>query len=331
MENVNPERKFTNFPKTPLKKEFQGESLENYQEKQIFIDNLKINYKQIGNGDIPIILLHGWGLDSNKYLATAKYLFEVESEKLKVKSYRICLLDLPGFGKSDNPPAVWGVDEYAELVRKFIMLSLREAERRSNPEFIAPSAGLPRPALAGLAMTEKKVILIGHSFGGQITIKFAAKYPEKLKALILTGAAGIRHQPAMKQKIFYYLAKTGKIIFSLPIINRLENSAQKLLYRAAREKDYYEAQGVMREIFKKVIKEDLTSYLEKIKTPTLLVWGRNDRSTPLKDGELMHFKIQSAGGRTKLEIISEANHSLPYQFPEKFAKIAGEFIKKQYE
>ena len=47
---------------------------ENGIEKQILIDNLSINYKIIGDGNIPIILLHGWGISSDKYLELAKYL-----------------------------------------------------------------------------------------------------------------------------------------------------------------------------------------------------------------------------------------------------------------
>jgi len=269
------------------------------QEKQVRVDNLRINYKIIGNGSVPIILLHGWGVDSDKYSVLAEYLSEVKSEKLKVKSYRICLLDFPGFGKSDTPPEAWGVNEYVELVKKF-----------SN------------------ILKLEKFILIGHSFGGRIAIKFSAQYPEKLKALILTGAAGIKHPLTFRQKIFYILAKTGKIIFSLPLIDRLEKSAQKLLYKAAQEKDYHEAQGAMRETFKKVTAEDLTPCLKKIKNPTLLVWGEQDRSTPLDDAKVMNLKIESAGGRTELEIVNEANHSLPYQIPEKFAKIVSDFIKK---
>ncbi len=323
------------------------------QEKQVSIDNLKINYKIIGDGDIPIILLHGWGLDSNKYLATAKYLLEVESEKLKVKSYCIYLLDLPGFGKSDMLPEAWGVDEYVELVRKII--DALQSNTPSNSPYkgednmnFSPCYGEdnmnpsredalnPSPFRGGkvgynaLEKYNNKVILIGHSFGGRIAIKFAAKYPEKLKALILTGAAGIKHKPAIKQQIFFILAKAGKAIFSLPFLNLLEKPAQKLLYRAAREKDYYAARGVMRETFKKIIDEDLTGCLGKISTSTLLVWGRNDRSTPLADGQLMSLKIESAGGRSKLKIIDDANHSLPYQIPEKFAKIVSEFIMAPY-
>jgi len=264
-------------------------------EKQIFINDLKINYIIFGEGNIPIILLHGWGIDSSKYIETAKQLI------LQAKSYevqtRIIIPDLPGFGKSDEPPQAWGIDDYMELVKKFIELSLQGIDN---------------------------IILIGHSFGGRIAIKFAAKYPDKVKALILTGAAGIKHPLSIKQKIFFVAAKLGKIFFSLPIINKLEKTAQKVLYKAAREKDYYQTQGVMKETFKKVIAEDLTPYLEKIITPTLLLWGRNDHSTPLKDGEILHFKIQNS----KFKIVAEANHSLPYQYPEKFAKIVAEFIKK---
>lgn len=265
------------------------------QEKQILIDNLKINYKVIGDGDIPIILLHGWGLDSDKYSATAEYLSQMANGK-----WQIIIPDLPGFGKSDDPPSVWGIDEYAEFIKNFI--------------YFIDFKGSPW-------------IMIGHSFGGRIAIKFAAKYPEKLKALILTGAAGIKHDPTIKQKIFLLLAKIGKAVFSLPLVNQLEKPAQKLLYKAAREKDYFEAQGMIREIFQKAIKEDLIDYLPQIKTQTLLVWGKNDHSTPLADGKLMSLKIESAGGRSELKIIEEANHSLPYQFPEKFAKIVLEFIE----
>jgi pimeloyl-ACP methyl ester carboxylesterase len=259
------------------------------EEKQIQVNGLKINYKRIGNGNIPVVLLHGWGVNSDKYIETAKQL------SIEGCQYSIFLPDLPGFGKSDDPPEAWGVDNYAGLVKK-----------------ISDVLGL------------KKIILIGHSFGGRIAIKFSVKYPQMLEALILTGAAGIKHSPTIKQKIFFILAKTGKAVFALPLVNRLEKPAQRLLYRAAREKDYYQAQGIVRETFKKVIDEDLSPCLEKIKIPTLLIWGRNDHSTPVADGRLMSLKIINC----KLKIVDEANHSLPYQIPEKFAKIVMEFIKK---
>lgn len=262
------------------------------EEKQVIIDGLKINYKQIGSEGIPVILLHGWGINSDKYIETAKQICVQGPE------YSVFMPDLPGFGKSDGSREAWSVDDYVDLVKKF-------------------------SDIQGL----KKFILAGHSFGGRVAIKFSVKYPEKVKALVLTGAAGIKHAPGIKQKIFFILAKAGKIIFSLPMIDQLKKPAQKILYKAAREKDYYEAQGIMRETFKKVIYEDLSPYLEKIKVPTLLVWGAEDKSTPLADGQFMHAKIGLAGGHSKLEIVTEAKHNLPYQYSEKFAKIVMEFIK----
>lgn len=262
------------------------------EEKRIKIDGLSINYKQIGDGNIPIILLHGWGVDSDKYTETIKQLF------LQTTNYDlqpvIFVPDLPGFGKSDNPPKAWGVNDYAEWLKNYAM-----------------------------AINLSSFVLIGHSFGGRVAIKFGVQYPEKLKALVLTGAAGIKHPPTLKQKTFYALAKQGKAVFSLPLLNYLQIPAKKLLYKAAQEKDYYQAQGVMKETLKKVIAEDLTPCLEKTKTPTLLIWGAKDKSTPLSDGRIMHFKIQNS----KLKILSDANHSLPYQKPEEFAKIVFEFIK----
>lgn len=257
------------------------------EDKRIKINGLSINYKIIGSGNIPIILLHGWGISSDKYIETIKQLAALNS------SFAIFAPDLPGFGRSENPPAVWGVDDYSEWLKNY-----------------------------SAAINVNDFILIGHSFGGRVAIKFAAKYPEKLKALILTGAAGIKHSLTMMQRLFYLAAKAGKMIFDLPLLDRLEGMAKKLLYKAVRERDYYEALGIMKEVFKKVTAEDLTPYLKVIKIPTLIIWGKNDRSTPLKDGELMHAKIQNS----KLEILDDADHRAPYQKPEKFAKIIEDFV-----
>ncbi len=286
------------------------------QEKQILINNLKINYKIFGEGTNPIILLHGWGINSDKYMETANQLVIHDSR------FVILVLDLPGFGKSDNPLEAWNVDDYVELVKEFAEMSLRGAERRSNPEECAINHGIASPCCC--KARNDKVILIGHSFGGRIAIKFSAKYPEKVKYLILTGAAGIKHPLTVKQKIFFLAAKIGKTFFSLPLANKAEKLAQKLLYRAAREKDYYKAQGIMKETFKKVIAEDLTPYLEKITNPTLLVWGKNDRSTPLSDAFIMKEKIK----KCELVVVEDANHGLPYKNAEEFSKITSTFIKK---
>ena len=287
-------------------------------EKQIRINGLNINYKIIGDGKIPVVLLHGWGVSSDKYLELIKILYSILNTQ-----YSILIPDLPGFGKSNEPKENWNLDDYVEFVNEFI----KKASRKGGFELVKNILKKMQDGSTGLLSQwsqQTKPILIGHSFGGRIAIKYAAKYPEKIDKLILTGAAGIKHKLTAKQKIFFILAKTGKIIFSLPIVNNLKKYAQKFLYKAAREKDYYKASIKMKEIMKNILDEDLTGYLDKIKNPTLLVWGKLDNSTPLADGKIMNEKIKNS----KLVVVDDANHSLPYQKPEEFAEIVKKFIKK---
>ena len=291
-------------------------------EKQIQINGLNINYKTIGNGKIPIVLLHGWGMDSEKYAELIKIL------NIKYSRFKILVPDLPGFGKSEEPRENWKLDDYVEFVDEFI----KKASRKGGFELIGNILAKMQEGSTALRGQwsqqdqQKRIILIGHSFGGRIAIKYAAKYPEKIDKLILTGAAGIKHKLTLKQKIFSILGKTGKTIFSLPVINNFQKPVYKLFSKIARhrKKDYYSASSRMKEIMKNVLKEDLMNYLDKIKTPTLLVWGKEDKTTPLADGEVMNEKIKNS----ELVVIENANHSLPYQRAEKFVRIVREFIKK---
>jgi pimeloyl-ACP methyl ester carboxylesterase len=292
-------------------------------EKQIKINGLNINYKTIGDGKIPIVLLHGWGVSSDKYTKLIKILYSVLDTK-----YSILILDLPGFGKSDEPKDNWNLDDYVEFMDEFI----EKANRKGGFELVKDlleKMQLGSTALTGLwnqREKKEKILLIGHSFGGRIAIKYAVKYPEEIDKLILTGAAGIKHKLTLKQKTFFILTKIGKTIFSLPIINFFQNPIYKLFSKIARsrKKDYYNASPRMKEIMKNVLAEDLTDYFDKIKIPTLLIWGKEDKTTPLADGEIMNEKIENS----KLVVVDDANHSLPYQKPEEFVKIMEEFIKK---
>jgi pimeloyl-ACP methyl ester carboxylesterase len=292
-------------------------------EKQVIVNSLNINYRTIGDGKIPVVLLHGWGVSSDKYLELVKQ-FKIQNSKFK-----ILVPDLPGFGKSNEPKENWRLDDYVEFVDEFIEKTSRKGGFELVKDLLEKMQS-GSTALTGLwnqQEKKEKIFLIGHSFGGRIAIKYAAKYPEKIDKLILTGAAGVKRKLTAKQKALFILAKTGKIIFSLPIINNLKKPVYNIFSKIARsrKKDYYNASSRMKEIMKNVLAEDLTDYFDKIKIPTLLIWGREDKTTPLVDGEIMNEKIKNS----KLVVIDNANHSLPYQKPEEFAKIAGEFIKKE--
>ncbi|MBI3638599.1 alpha/beta hydrolase [Candidatus Wolfebacteria bacterium] len=235
-----------------------------------------------------IVILHGWGGGVNSFEKTTAF--------LKDKGISVFIFDLPGFRSEPAPQSPWSVDDYVNFASQKIQ-----------------SFGLD------------KFYLFGHSFGGRISIKFAEKYPEKLIGLILCDAAGVTPRPKIKIAVFGFLSKIGNGIFKVSFLKPLQKLVRKFVYFLSGERDYYYLQnGVMRETFKKVINEDLTFYLNKIKTPTLIIWGKNDKMTPVADAYVINKNI--AGSR--LEILKDVGHSPHLQSPEKLGEIVADFLQK---
>lgn len=159
-----------------------------------------------------------------------------------------------------------------------------------------------------------KMILIGQSFGGQVAIQFTAQNPQKVERLILIGAAGIRREFNLKKQIFWLLAKTGKMLTSSPL-------AKKIFYRLAREWDYTKASPVMKKTLQNIVKDDQRENLPKIKVPTLLIWGSDDRYTPLRHGRLMHRLIPNS----VLKVIAGGRHGLHFTHPRELVAAIKEF------
>ncbi len=238
--------------------------------------------------DIPIVILHGWGATSRSY--------DKLKPLLEQKGISVFVFDLPGLGSALPPPEAWGIDNYKEFARKKI-------------------------AELGI----DKFILFGHSFGGRIGIKFAADYPEELAGLILCDAAGITPRPKAKITLFRLLSNSGKLVFSLPILKYLQPIVRKIEYFLAGSRDYYYLQNeIMKGVFKNVVKEDLTPFLNKIKTLTLIIWGEKDKMTPVSDAYIINQGIAGS----ELKILEGVGHSPHLEAPEKLAEIIEKFLKE---
>ncbi|MBT9151487.1 MAG: Lipase 3 [candidate division WS2 bacterium] len=165
----------------------------------------------------------------------------------------------------------------------------------------------------------KKFYILGHSFGGRIAIKFAAKYPEKIKALVLVSAVGIKQKKNLKQILLFKIASIGNKFSSCPYYSL----SRKIFYKLIVGKtDYLKVSGNIKETFKKIIDEDLSFYLSQISVPVLIIWGEKDKTTPLKDGYLMKEKIKNS----KIEILKGVKHTPHLETPEVLSKKVLHFL-----
>lgn len=293
--------------------------------ERITLHNREIYYREWGNaGEATFVILHGWGVDSSQY--------ETLGPLLAKGGYHVVVPDLPGWGSTPAPPQAWSVSDYAQWVQEFVstVYHPERAQRvegsRTNP--VRDRGRSSRPISNGTNVRgadklrdssptaqNDRIVLFGHSFGGRVAIKYAAKHPEQVRALILCAAAGIKMPDTIKKRALKVLAKIGKQILRVPPLSKFDTIARKALYRIAGSYDYMHGKGVMVDVLVKAVEEDLTPLLPRIKIPTLLLWGTADRATPYKDGQTMARFIPGA----KLVTFEGERHNLPKHIPNRLA------------
>jgi pimeloyl-ACP methyl ester carboxylesterase len=163
-----------------------------------------------------------------------------------------------------------------------------------------------------------KVVLIGHSNGGRIALAFVNQYPKKVEKLILIDSAGIYHNELphrIKLFIFKSLAKIGKKITT-------SRALEDLLYKFAREGDYKQSSPIVKQTMINLLNSNKDLDIHKVTIPTLIIWGRKDKITPLSDGVLMNNLIENS----KLKIIENARHSPMFTNVQEVTKIIHENI-----
>lgn len=240
---------------------------------------MKLNHTVKGSGR-NIVLLHGWQKG-----ASSKSMDKLQDELVK-RGFKVWALDLPGFGKSDPAPSHWGVSDYAEAISTFISSELQDTSYD----------------------------LFGHSFGGSLTAYIAAHLEPKPEKIILCSTSGLRYK-TLKAKLMLPVSKVIKVFLKL-LPNKLRKRVRKIIYYyVVGERDYIDSEEKA-EQFRRVTNEDLTETFKLIKIPTLIIWGKDDKVTPVSMGETIQRLIQ--GSRFK---IVEGRHGIPMTQPEKVAEL----------
>ncbi len=240
------------------------------------IDGLNINYIVEGEGS-PVVVLHGWGANIETVIPIVNVL---------KSSHQVYAIDLPGFGKSDEPHDVFGSFEYAEIVKKFI--------DHFNLE---------------------KISLIGHSFGGKLSIIISSTYKDYVDKLVLIDSAGLIPKRTLSYHIKVKSYKLAKKLYRLFFFWKKESEVAEIINRRFGSDDYKNSSGIMRKILVKVVNEDLSNLLSEIECPTLLIWGDLDDATPLYQAKIMEEKINNSG----LVVLEGTGH---YSYVEDYNKFS---------
>ncbi len=198
------------------------------------------------------------------------------------------------------------------LTKKYRVISFDfpgfgESDLPSKPWSVSDYANFTAKFLDKLNI--KSSLIVGHSFGGRVAIKMVNLYPEKAKGLVLIDSAGVERK-SLKVKAIITLTKMAPFCL------------KKLFKSFLGSKDFKGAEGVMRETLKLVVAENLELEIKEIKKPTLIIWGRDDMTTPLWQGKLIHSWVKGS----KLVVVKKTHHGLPWQNPEKVAQEIFEFL-----
>ncbi len=216
-----------------------------------------------------VIVLHGWGQSAQHMQPLADLVAD--------SGFSVHNFDLPGFGSASPPSTIWGSTDYAHHINAYL-----DANN-------IPSASL-----------------IGHSFGGRISLAFAAHYPHRIKKLVLINASGIAIPRPWKRTLrMIFVKKLATLTKWCDNILRT-NLFQSTFIPKFASYDYRNA-GHMKNILVKTVNEDLSPLASTITSDTLLIWGQNDTETPPAMGK----KLATLIPHSQLITLPQKSHSLP--------------------
>jgi pimeloyl-ACP methyl ester carboxylesterase len=262
----------------------------------VVADGIRIHYGDVGSGE-PVVLLHGAGPG-----ATAWSNFRANVDDL-ARSHRLLLPDLPRFGRSDKPrTTVPRLDFLSTSIASFLD-----------------------------AVGVQRAHFIGNSLGGQAALKLAIDHPERVGRLVVIGsnaiswsifsplpAEGVRH-------IAGYYGGEG------PSPAKMRTVLESLVYDTSRITDDLVAERYAASVDPEIVavnreghwpRQSLDAELARLKAPTLIVWGQDDRASPLDAALTMLRLIPDA----RLHVFNRCGHWAQVERAAEFDRLVLDFF-----
>jgi len=256
------------------------------------VKGLRIAYRRAGEGP-PLVLLHGGPLDGREW----RHQLDGLSDEQTVVAW-----DMPGCGRSEDPPDGLGTRDYADYLAGFIA-----------------ELGLEQPNVLGL------------SFGSGLALELFRCHPKIPRTLILASAyagwAGSLPPEAVEQRKTQMRQR-----IDLPPDQWAREWLPTLLTESATPAVVHEIVEILRDFHPAgqrallqagFAEHDLRDALPSIDVPTLLLYGDRDVRSPLSVAEEMQAKVPGS----KLIVLPGVGHMSDLEAPERFNAAARSFLR----
>ncbi|WP_418638137.1 alpha/beta fold hydrolase [Winogradskyella sp.] len=281
----------------------------NFKTNITTLDSLEISYIKEGNGKKTLLFVHGLSSNSD---AWSKNIVTLKND------YTCVAIDLPGYGKSSKPKADYTPSYFAEFLYQFIE-----------------------------KLELKNIILVGHSMGGQASIKFATTYPDTIEKLILVAPAGLEQFTETNATFMkaYFTPEMVKNTTDAQIeknyalnFHSIPDAVSNMIDDRMKIKDASDFEAHCNAIVNSVsgmLDEPVFKDLENISQPTLVLFGDKDALIPnryfnpkltIEDiGKIAHDHIKSV----EVEFIKDAGHFVQYEKPTEVNALIQQFTNKK--
>ncbi len=236
--------------------------------------------ERYGDGPVEVLWLHGWARAARDFAEVAGV--------LAARGVSSVALDLPGFGASPPPRNSGGARHYAQLIY---------------------------PALEELSL--EPLVIVGHSLGGRVATVVAARWPTRVRALVLTGVPLRRSAPIAPPPWRFRAART---LHRRGLISEERMESKRQRYGSP---DYRNARGVVRDVLVAMVAESYGSELAALESPVSFVWGERDEVVPL---DVARWAQSTVPGPSSLVTLEGVGHFVPTEAPDALAELVARLV-----
>jgi pimeloyl-ACP methyl ester carboxylesterase len=252
------------------------------------VGDLRVRYAEAGKG-YAVLLIHGLGGSIESWTNNIEEL---------AKSLRVVTVDLPGFGLSDKPKMSYTIKFYRDFVVRFLQL-----------------------------LQLDQVSMVGSSLGGHIAAEVAIDHPDLVRRLVLISPPGalpssFKGTPALKRYAKVVNAKSiPQVKKALSVVDNkpVDNAYAELVYQKLSMPGAKEA--FLSALAGSAQAPRLNKRLDRIKAPTLLLWGKEDTMIPVKFVEAF-VTLKNC----RIVMLENCGHRPHVDRPELFNRIVADFL-----